>query len=52
MDASSAIILCKANLHHIVSEMYNVVMSRSVYDELTNNSYPGATEYQQLVADN
>jgi predicted nucleic acid-binding protein len=52
MDASSAIILYKANLHHIVPELYNVVISRSVYDEITNNSYPGAIEYQQLVADN
>ncbi len=52
LDASSAIILYKANLHSIVSEMYNVVMSKSVYDEITGNSYPGAEEYQQLLADN
>ncbi len=52
VDASSAIILCKANLHLIVSEMYNVVMSKSVYDEITGNFYPGAEEYQQLLADN
>ncbi len=52
VDASSAIILCKANLHLIVSEMYNVVMSKSVYDEITGNSYPGAEEYKQLLADN
>ncbi len=51
MDASSAILLCKANLHLIVSEMYNVVMSQSVYEEITDNSYPGAKEYQQLLAD-
>ena len=51
VDASSAIILCKANLHCIVCEMYNVVMPRSVYDEITGNFYPGAEEYQQLVVD-
>ena len=51
MDASSAIILYKANLHLIVCEMYNVLISRSVYDEITGNSYPGAKAYQQLLAD-
>ncbi len=52
MDASSAILLCRADLHRIVSEMYNVVMSQSVYDEITDNSYPGAREYQELLANN
>jgi len=52
VDASSAILLCKANLHLFVTEMYNVVMSQSVYEEITDNSLPGAVEYQQLVADN
>ena len=51
VDASSAIILYKANLHLIVCEMYNVVISTSVYDEITGNSYPGAKAYQQLAAD-
>lgn len=51
LDASSAIILYKANLHLIVCEMYNVVMPVSVYGEITENSYPGAAEYQQLQAD-
>ena len=27
-------------------------MPRSVYDEITGNSYPGAKEYQQLLVDN
>ncbi|MCP3889803.1 MAG: hypothetical protein GY702_13150 [Desulfobulbaceae bacterium] len=51
MDASSAIILYKAKLHLIVCEMYQVVMSPSVYDEITGNIYPGAEGYQQLLAD-
>ena len=51
MDASSAIILCKAGLHNVVLEMYNVVMPGSVYKEITENSYPGAEEYRQLVDD-
>ena len=50
MDASSAIILCKAGLHKVVAEMYNVVMPGSVYKEITANSYPGAEEYRQLMA--
>ena len=50
MDASSAIILCKAGLHIVVAEMYNVVMPGSVYKEITANSYPGAEEYRQLMA--
>jgi len=51
MDASSAIILYKAGLHEVVTKMYNVVMPRSVYMEITGSSYPGAEEYQVLLAD-
>lgn len=51
MDASSAIILYKANLHLIVCEMYKVVMPTSVYDEITGNFLPGAEAYQQLLAE-
>lgn len=52
MDASSAIILCKANLHLIVAEMYDVVLPQSAYNEITGNSLTGADEYKQLLADN
>ena len=51
VDSSSAIILYKANLHLAVCRMYNVVLSSSVYVEITANSYPGAQAYQQLLAD-
>lgn len=51
VDSSSAIILYKAHLHLIVCTMYNVVLSTSVYTEITENSYPGAQAYQQLLAD-
>lgn len=51
IDASSAIILCKAAVHIAVVEMYNVVMPGAVYQEITGNSYPCAAEYRQLVVD-
>ncbi len=51
LDASSAIILCKSDLHIAVVEMYNVVMPGSVYQEITGNSYPCAEEYRQLLLD-
>jgi hypothetical protein len=51
VDSSSAIILYKAHLHLVVCRMYNVVLSTSVYAEITGNSYPGAQAYQQLLAD-
>lgn len=51
VDASSAIILYKAHLHLVVCELYNVVMPVSVYGEITENAYPGAKVYQQLLAD-
>lgn len=51
LDASSAIILYKADLHIIVCEMYKAVMSLSVYDEVTGNACPGAKAYQHLLVD-
>jgi len=51
VDSSSAIILYKANLHLVVCSIYNVVLSTSVYGEITGNSYSGAQAYQQLLAD-
>ena len=37
-------------INTVVAKMYNVVMSGSVYKEITANSYPGAEEYRQLMA--
>ncbi len=51
LDASSAIILFKAGLHAVLLEMYTVVMPEAVYKEITANSYPGAEEYRQFLAD-
>jgi predicted nucleic acid-binding protein len=51
MDASSAIILDKADLHLRVAEMYNVVMPESVYCEITGNAYPAAEKYKRLLTD-
>ena len=48
MDASSAIILGKADLHLVVAEMYNLVMPESVYHEITDNTYPAAGKYRRL----
>jgi len=51
MDASSAIILYKAGLHHLLTEMYRVVLPHSVYYEITGNEYAGADEYERMVAE-
>ncbi|MCB2181884.1 MAG: hypothetical protein KQH63_07655 [Desulfobulbaceae bacterium] len=52
LDASSAIILFKVDLHSIISEMYDVIMPASVYNEITDHPYPGAEEYRHLLAEN
>jgi len=50
MDASSAIILYKAELHALPVEMYDIVLPASVYREITENRHEGAEEYKQLAA--
>jgi len=50
MDASSAIILCKAGLHILLPEIYDIVLPESVYREITAKPYSGSDEYKQLVA--
>ena len=50
LDASSAIILYKADLHTITADLYNLLMVPSVVDEVTQKNYPGAGAYQQLIA--
>ena len=49
LDASSAIILYKAGLHAILVDTYTVVLSVSVFNEITGNPYPGSREYKQLA---
>ena len=51
LDASSAIILCKAKLQHLLIEVYEIVLAESVYHEVTAKPYSGAEEYRQLVTD-
>lgn len=48
LDASSAILLYKVGLHYQLAEMYDVVLSESVYREITANRYAGAAEYTAL----
>lgn len=50
IDASSAIILCKAGLHDLLAETYDIVLPESVYQEITANTYAGAEEYKQLAS--
>ena len=50
MDASSAIILCKSGLHSFLAGIYDIVLSESVYREITVKSYAGSEEYKQMVA--
>ncbi len=49
IDASSAIILCKAGLHLFLVDMYDVIMPESVYREITVNPYKGSDEYARLA---
>ena len=50
MDASSAIILCKAGLQTLLAEIYDIILPESVYREITANPYTGSEEYKRLVA--
>lgn len=49
MDASSAIIICKSELHLLLVELYDIVLPESVYREITVKPYAGSAEYSQLV---
>lgn len=51
VDASSAIILCKTNLLHILIKVYRVVLAESVYHEITALPYSGAEEVTGLAAE-
>lgn len=50
VDTSSAIVLCKADLHTQLVRMYDVVMPASVYFEITSRPYPGSQEFQKFAA--
>jgi predicted nucleic acid-binding protein len=52
MDASSAIILCRADLHMLVCELYDIVLPLTVYREITVHPYAGAGEFKRLAAEN
>jgi hypothetical protein len=47
LDASSAILLFKANLFHTLLETYRIVMAASVYAELNKPGYPGAETFRK-----
>ncbi len=49
LDASSAIILFHVGLHRLVTAMYDVVLSQSVYDEITSNAKPGSNTYRKML---
>lgn len=48
LDASSAILLAKAGFHEIVAASYLIVMSDSVFAEITGNGLFGSREYERL----
>ena len=45
IDSSSAIIIFKSGLFDKLVHLYEIFMSESVYDELTNPGYAGADEF-------
>ena len=49
IDASSAIILAKVGLHTLLSELYEVVMAKAVFEEVCGYSLPGAAQYRSLL---
>lgn len=52
MDASSAIILFKSELHLLLTEVYDIVMPKSVFLEITAKPYQGSEEYIRLAEAN
>lgn len=48
LDASSAILFAKADFHIIVALNYSVLMSESVFAEITRKRLPGSREYEKL----
>jgi predicted nucleic acid-binding protein len=48
LDASSAILLAKAGFHEMVAASYTILMSESVFDEITRKRLFGSDEYERL----
>lgn len=49
-DASSAILLFKAGLVDELLDIYRILMTKVVYEELTPNGYPGAQFFRSSFA--
>lgn len=47
LDSSSAIILEKSDLIDLLFDVYSVILTESVYHELTQNSYPSARLFER-----
>ena len=52
LDASSAILLFKTGLCEQLFEVYQVFITESVFNELTQSERPGKIEFQEWLADN
>ena len=52
IDSSSAILLFKSGLFRKLIEAYQIVMTASVFEELTVAGYPGAQEFAEYGATN
>jgi hypothetical protein len=52
IDSSSAILLFKSGLFRKLAKAYRIVMTVSVYEELTVTGYPGAQEFAEYGATN
>ena len=51
VDASSAIILFKAGLFLTLIQNYQILMTESVYSEVTCRGYPGAEDFKKIGRD-
>ena len=49
LDASSAILLAKAGFHDLLATSYSILMSDSVFDEITRKGLAGSSEYEKLL---
>ena len=49
VDASSAIILCRAGLHLLLAGTYDIILPASVFREITARPYAGSAEYKDLA---
>jgi hypothetical protein len=52
IDTSSAILLFKSSLFDHLVDMYDVLITQSVYDELTKDNYPGSEAFKNYCLDN